>query len=105
MGVLHVGQTDFERIIRENSLVLVDFWATWCGPCRMVAPVIGKIAEKYEGKVAVVKIDIDEATELAAQYEIQSIPTVILFKDGNPVKKEVGVKPQNTYEKMIVQNL
>ena len=72
---------EFDDMIKQNRYVLVDFWATWCAPCRMVAPVIEKIADQYSTKINVAKVDVDEQQELAIRYGIQSIPTVILFKE------------------------
>lgn len=105
MNVLHFGKKELTKAIEDNSLVLVDFWAPWCGPCRAVAPVLEKIAAKYEGRALVAKMNIEEEHEAAAQYGIQSIPTVILFKDGKPLKKEVGVKSQSVYETIIEKEL
>lgn len=105
MSVMHFGKEELKKAIEENSLVLVDFWAPWCGPCRAVAPILEKIAAKYEGKALVAKINIEEEQETAAQYGIQSIPTVILFKDGKPLKKEVGARSQSAYEAIIEKEL
>lgn len=82
MAIVHPTAENFDALIRDNKLVLVDFFATWCGPCKMIAPFIEEVAEEYEGKAVVAKIDVDEAQEIAAEYGISSIPTVILFKDG-----------------------
>ncbi len=96
---------EFDDMIKQNRYVLVDFWATWCAPCRMVAPVIEKIAEEYSGKIIVAKVDVDEQQELAIRYGIQTIPTVILFKEGKVVSKEIGVKPMSSFAKMIDSNI
>ena len=85
MALVHATAETLESLIQENKIVLVDFFATWCGPCRMIAPLIEQVAEEYDGKAVVAKVDIDEEQELATQYGIESIPTVILFKDGKPI--------------------
>jgi thioredoxin 1 len=90
-----------EVVLKATNPVLVDFWATWCAPCRMLAPVIDKLAEQYEGKIAVAKVDVDNNQELAMRYGIQSIPTVILFKDGKINSKEVGVKPLKSFTNLL----
>ena len=84
-----------------KGLTLVDFYADWCQPCRMLSPTIAAIAEDYAGKVQVGKLNIDTAQNIAAKYGVMSIPTVILFKDGIAVEKKVGLSPKNVYEKMI----
>lgn len=84
-----------------KGLTLVDFYADWCQPCRMLSPTIATIAEDYAGKVQVGKLNIDTAQNIAAKYGVMSIPTVILFKDGVAVEKKVGLSPKNVYEKMI----
>ena len=89
------------EVIKSNMPVLVDFWASWCGPCKMVAPIISQIAEEYNGKVKVCKVNVDDQGELAAQNAIVSIPTVILFIDGKPVKKIVGAHSLDDYEDAI----
>ena len=96
---------EFDDMIKQNKYVLVDFWAAWCAPCRMVAPVIEKIAEQYSGKINVAKVDVDEQQELAIRYRIQSIPTVIFFKDGRLASKEIGVKPMSSFARMIDGNI
>lgn len=99
--ILYLNTKEFDELINKEKLVLIDFWATWCTPCRMLAPVIEKIAEQYDGKLVVGKVDIDEQQELAIRYGIQSIPTVILFKDGKVAAKEIGVKPLKSFTSLI----
>jgi thioredoxin 1 len=85
--------TNFEQETK-NGVVLVDFWAEWCGPCRMVSPILEEIAAKHEGKVTVAKLDIDANPEIAQQYQILSIPTMLVFQGGKPIKQVVGAKPK-----------
>ena len=105
MALVHATADTFEALIRENKIVLVDFFATWCGPCRMIAPLIEQVAEEYDGKAVVAKVDIDEEQELATQYGIESIPTVILFKDGEAINVEVGAHLYVFYENRIDMHL
>ena len=91
--VLHPNKNELDALLQQERLVLVDFWATWCMPCKMLAPVIEQLAEQYAGQVTVAKVDIDEHEDLAIRYGIQSIPTVLLFENGQLVEQEVGVKP------------
>ena len=79
------------EVLDAKGLVLVDFWATWCGPCKMLAPTVSEIADEYEGKVKVCKLDVDQAKDIAKSYGVASIPTLILFKDSTLVKKNVKV--------------
>lgn len=96
---------EFDDLLKENRYVLVDFWATWCAPCRMVAPVIEKIADNYSDKVVVAKVDVDDQEELAIRYGIQTIPTIIFYKEGKIASKEIGVKPMSSFTKMIDSNI
>jgi thioredoxin 1 len=82
------------EVLGSDKLVLVDFWATWCGPCRMVAPVLEEIAEEYSDTISIAKLDVDENQATARDYQVLSIPTLILFKGGEPVKQIVGAKPK-----------
>ena len=86
------------EVLDAKGLVLVDFWATWCGPCKMLAPTVSEIADEYEGKVC--KLDVDQAMDIAMSYGVASIPTLILFKDGESVKKSVGVVSKTEIEAM-----
>ncbi|MDI3311356.1 MAG: thioredoxin [Thermoanaerobacterium sp.] len=94
-----------EEVVNSNIPVLVDFWAEWCGPCRMVSPIIEELAEDYEGKVKVGKINVDEENELAMQFRIMSIPTIALFKGGKMVDKIVGARPKSDFEDFINRNI
>ncbi|NLJ57307.1 MAG: thioredoxin [Tissierellia bacterium] len=96
---------EFDELIKNNRYVLVDFWAAWCAPCRMVAPVIDEIADKYSEKVRVAKVNVDDQQELSIRYGIQSIPTVIFFKEGKVASKEIGVKPMSSFANMIDSNI
>jgi thioredoxin len=92
----------FNDLIRDSDLpVLVDFWATWCGPCRMVAPVIEQIAREYKGKLHVVKIDVDQKPQISAQYGIQSIPTIMMFHRGQELMRQSGALPYGTLKQAI----
>jgi thioredoxin 1 len=102
MAEIILTSDNFEtEVIGSEIPVLVDFWAPWCGPCKMLGPVISQIAEENEGKVKVGKVNVDEEDELAAQYGIQSIPTVLLFKGGEVVEQSLGFKPKAFFEDLI----
>ena len=89
------------EVLNSDKPVLVDFWASWCGPCKMLSPVISKLSEEYSGKIKVCKVNVDDEGALAAQNAIVSIPTVILFENGKPVKKIVGAHAIDEYEDAI----
>lgn len=102
-----VGTTEnWSKEVEHSDLpVLVDFWAAWCGPCRMVSPVIDKIAEKYSGKVKVVKVNVDENQGLAAKFGIMSIPAILLFDKGRVVSTQIGSAPSQVFENMLAENV
>ena len=97
MAVIHFNKETFEAEKAKGGVMLVDFWATWCGPCKMIAPVIEQLAKDYEGRVTVGKVDVDQNMELAAEYGIQSIPNVCIFKDGELADRKVGAMPISGY--------
>jgi len=89
-----ITSENFESLKNGAQPLVVDFWATWCGPCRMIAPVIAKLAEKYDGKITVGKCDVEENDELAAEFGIRNIPTILFFKNGEVVDKMVGAQSE-----------
>jgi len=93
-----------QEVEQSNVPVMVDFWAPWCGPCRMVSPVIEKLAGKYSGKIKVVKVNVDDNQEVAMKYNIMSIPTIMLFKDGKALDQAIGAAPSEYYEKLLSKN-
>jgi thioredoxin 1 len=97
-----VKTTDFDsEVLQSDKPVIVDFWAEWCGPCHAVSPILEKIEAEHEGELKVVKVNIDEEQELAMRYGIQSIPTMILFKDGEPAAGAVGAQPKPALERAL----
>lgn len=100
MSAIHITKENFEEVIRSEKPVLLDFWATWCGPCRMVAPIIEQIAEERED-IVVGKIDVDEQPELASRFQIMSIPTLVVMKDGQIVNQVVGARPKEQILEML----
>ncbi|OHB63307.1 MAG: thioredoxin [Planctomycetes bacterium RBG_13_60_9] len=93
---------DFDRyVLNAKQPVLVDFYADWCGPCRMLAPTAEKLAKEYSGRAVVAKVNVDELSEVAGRYGIQSIPAVLFFQDGQKVEHLIGVRPQNEYAKVL----
>ncbi len=102
-GDLHVGDAeDFNtRVLAAQQPVLVDFYADWCGPCRMLAPTIESLAKQYAGRAVVVKVNVDSLPQVASRYGIQSIPTVLFFQNGKEVERLVGVQPQSAYSEVL----
>jgi len=93
------------EVMKAPELVMVDFWAVWCGPCQMVAPIVDELANEYAGKVKVRKLNTDENPEVAGRYQVMSIPTILFFKNGQVVEKLVGARPKRQFKEMIDQLL
>ena len=101
MSIIHLTTEDFDEKISAGKF-LVDFWADWCGPCKMVAPVIEELSAQYEGSVTVAKVDVDSEGTLASRFGVMGIPTVILFEDGAEKQRFVGVQPKEIYAQALV---
>lgn len=102
MSVTNLSDDTFEKEVLQSDVpVMVDFWAEWCEPCKMVGPIVDQMAEEYSGKIKVGKMDVDANTQYPGQYGVMSIPTVMIFKDGKPVNSMIGVQPRETFKKNI----
>ena len=100
--VVNMTLDNFEDEVENSSLpVLVDFWAAWCGPCKMIAPIIDQLADEFDGKVKIAKINVDENRELSMRYKVMSIPTLLLFKDGEVVNQVIGARPKAELVKLL----
>ena len=100
MAVVHLTKDNFDEVTSKGT-VLVDFWASWCGPCKMVAPIIEELADEYDGKAVIAKVDIDKEVELASRFKIRLIPTIICFKDGQLSSKAYGAESKEHIIEMI----
>jgi thioredoxin 1 len=104
--IVEVTDQNFDlEVLKSDLPVLVDFWATWCGPCRMVAPILDQLADQLEGKVRIVKLDVDSNQALAFQFHVSSIPTFILFKQGAIADRMLGAMPKASFEQFLTRNL
>jgi thioredoxin 1 len=104
--ILNISTDNFEQeVLGADVPVLVDFWAAWCGPCRMVAPVLEELAEQMEGKVRIAKVNVDENQDIAVKFQVSSIPTFILFKDGEAADRMLGAMPKGAFEQFIDRHI
>ncbi len=101
----HYNKESFEQALAKGALMMVDFWAEWCGPCRMLGPVIEDLAERYAGRAAVGKVNVDEEQELAIRYGVSNIPTVVFFRNGREIDRVVGAMPPETFTEILDRNL
>ena len=98
---LEITDSNFNDVISKNKTVLVDFWAEWCGPCRMIGPLINEMSKEYEGKALIGKVNVDQNANVSAQFGVRSIPTVLFIKNGEVVDKSVGAVPKSTLESKL----
>ena len=105
MAIKHFKTEEFDSAVEQAPLAMVDFWADWCGPCKALSPVIESLAEQYEGKVLVGKVNVDEARELAIRFGVMNIPTVVFLKNGREFDRKIGAMPAAVYSQVLDANL
>jgi len=104
--ILAAGKNNFEEeVLKSEKPVLVDFWAQWCGPCRAVGPIMDELADEFDGKAKIAKVNVDEEGELAAKYRVMSIPTVMLFKNGQLVEKIIGARSKDEFSNLLSKSI
>jgi thioredoxin 1 len=104
-SVHHVTDQDFDKVVQGGKPVLVDFWAPWCGPCRIIGPLVEELAPSYEGRAVITKMNVDDNPNVAQRLGVTSIPTLMMFKDGKLVDRVVGAMPKSELQKFIDRNL
>ena len=104
-AIHHVTDQDFEKVLQGGKPVLVDFWAPWCGPCRIIGPIVEELAPSYEGRAVIAKMNVDDNPMVAQRLGVTSIPTLMMFKDGKLVDRAVGAMPKSELQKFIDRNL
>ena len=104
-AVQHVTDADFDKTIQGGKPVLVDFWAPWCGPCRIIGPIVEELAPSYQGRAVITKMNVDDNPQVAQKFGVTSIPTLMMFKDGKLVDRVVGAMPKGELQKFIDRNL
>lgn len=102
--MIHFTKDGLDKALAQKGLLMVDFWADWCGPCKMLAPLIESLDKEYEGRVTVGKVNVDDEQELAIRYGVMSIPTVIFFKDGQEIDRKVGAMPPQVFTQVLDEN-
>jgi len=106
MALIHFNEEGFEKALASGTLMMVDFWATWCGPCQRLGPVIEQLAEEYEDQNVIIgKVDVDQESELARRYGVMNIPTVVFLKNGQELERKVGAMPIDEYAQVLDENL
>jgi len=104
--VVVLNKDNFEQeAVNSDKPVMIDYWATWCGPCRMVAPIMEELSEEYDGKAKICKVNVDEESELAVKFRIMSIPTIMIYKNGQMVERVVGARSKEEFKKLLDQYL
>ena len=101
----HLNSVAFDEAVKANPVMLVDFWAEWCGPCKMLSPAIEELSSQYEGRALVAKVNVDESPDLARRFGVMSIPTVVVLKDGVEVERKVGLMPAPVYAAVLDKHL
>ena len=105
MALQHLTEESFDAAVKAAPLAMVDFWATWCGPCKMMGPIVEKLAGEYDGKALVAKVDTDEEADLAEKFDVSTIPTIVFLKNGVEFDRKIGVTPEAALRDLLDANL